>query len=142
MYWNGKDYAAVSVSIGDFFDTPVGIYNHSCYPAEVLNYNILYCNWYMPYSNGGRITITNNGEKNYSFSAAILSEKLSVKEASDKMRFCAKWVTSQRERSGSDRWPDAHYFEITGTGRMVGIMMHNYQSVDNCWWVKVMKNSI
>ena len=131
MDWS--DYSSVNVSLCDYFDTPAGITPHLCLPVGVLDDGTMYSRWYMPYETGAKIVVTNNGEKDISFTAAYESEKISAAKARSLMRFCAKWAVG-RKLTEEDRSPDALYMSITGKGAVVGLMMHNYQVADNCWW--------
>jgi len=62
MYWDGEENPSVEAPIGDFF----GLGNNTYYQYDSLPIQIgtdkgLNCFWRMPFSDGARVTITNDG---------------------------------------------------------------------------------
>jgi hypothetical protein len=66
MYWDGQDHPSVESPIGDFFGQGWGKkYNYVSLPlaAAPRDGNALVCYFPMPYGNGARITIENQGSE-------------------------------------------------------------------------------
>ncbi|MGV3615687.1 MAG: glycoside hydrolase family 172 protein [Fimbriimonas sp.] len=64
MYWDGQEHPSVESPIGDFFGQGWGMkYNFVSAPlsAAPANGNALVCYFPMPYGNGARITVENQG---------------------------------------------------------------------------------
>lgn len=132
--WDNAPYCAIDVSVGDFFNAPTGIKENVCYPVGVLADGTMYANWYMPYSDGAEIVIKNNGEYPITFLIGIEKEELKKEAADSLMRFCAAWRIGGAPRTNHNQYPDSEFLTIKGTGRMVGVGMHNYMYADNVWW--------
>jgi hypothetical protein len=62
MYWDGEEHPSVESPIGDFFGLGHGkYYQYSCLPIQIGTVNGLNCYWRMPFGNGARVTVTNDG---------------------------------------------------------------------------------
>ena len=62
MHWDGEETPSVETPIGDFFGLGhARYYQYSCLPIEIGADKGLNCFWRMPFSNGARITVTNDG---------------------------------------------------------------------------------
>lgn len=62
MYWDGEDSPSVESPLGDFFGLGHNLYyQYACLPIQIGTDRGLNCFWRMPYSNGARITVTNEG---------------------------------------------------------------------------------
>jgi hypothetical protein len=62
MYWDGEKTPSVESPIGDFFGLGhARYYQYSCLPIQIGVDRGLNCYWRMPFSNGARITVTNEG---------------------------------------------------------------------------------
>ena len=62
MYWDGEEQPSVECPIGDFFGLGwAKYYQYSSMPIQIGTMNGLNCFWRMPFSDGARITVTNDG---------------------------------------------------------------------------------
>jgi len=62
MYWDGEENPSVESPIGDFFGLGHSrYYQYACLPIQIGTDKGLNCFWRMPFSNGTRITVTNDG---------------------------------------------------------------------------------
>lgn len=62
MYWDGEEGPSVESPIGDFFGLGHGrYYQYSCLPIQIGTDKGLNCFWRMPFSNGARVTVSNDG---------------------------------------------------------------------------------
>ena len=130
MKWDGNDFDSVWTTLGGFFGSPTGLNPYSSLPMGVLSDGTMYSNWYMPYANGAVITIGNDGDEDYSITYTIITVPLSEDEASELLRFHAKWNRAEDPvREGNDRWPDSNFLSVTGTGRYVGTSLHVYKEI-------------
>ena len=65
MYWDGEEHPSVESPVGDFFGLGHGrYYQYACLPIQIGTDKGLNCFWRMPFSNGARVTITNDGPIN------------------------------------------------------------------------------
>ncbi|MBM3289634.1 MAG: DUF2961 domain-containing protein, partial [Candidatus Hydrogenedentes bacterium] len=65
MYWDGEEHPSVESPIGDFFGLGHGrYYQYACLPIQIGTDKGLNCFWRMPFANGARITVTNDGPVN------------------------------------------------------------------------------
>ncbi|MGH8238249.1 MAG: DUF2961 domain-containing protein, partial [Steroidobacteraceae bacterium] len=64
MYWDGEQSPSVEAPIGDFFGLGLGEYfTYESAPLSVGSQRALNCYFPMPFSNGARITVTNEGDR-------------------------------------------------------------------------------
>ena len=62
MHWDGENAPSVEAPIGDFFGLGhARYYQYSCLPIQIGVDKGLNCYWRMPFSDGARITVTNEG---------------------------------------------------------------------------------
>ena len=62
MYWDGEETPSVESPIGDFFGLGhAKYYQYSSLPIQIGVDKGLNCFWRMPFSDGARITVTNEG---------------------------------------------------------------------------------
>lgn len=62
MYWDGEEHPSVEAPIGDFFGLGHGrYYQYASLPIQIGVDRGLNCFWRMPFGNGARVTITNEG---------------------------------------------------------------------------------
>ena len=86
-YWDGESDPAVWSTLGGFFASQTGLNEYESLPMGVLEDGTLYANWYMPYENGGKITIGNDGDEDYSITYTMTTAPLDAEKASELMRF-------------------------------------------------------
>jgi len=62
MYWDGEKHPSVESPIGDFFGLGNNTYyQYSSLPIQIGTDKGLNCFWRMPFSDGARVTVTNDG---------------------------------------------------------------------------------
>jgi hypothetical protein len=62
MYWDGETEPSVECPIGDFFGLGhARYYQYSSLPIQIGTDKGLNCYWRMPFDNGARVTVTNDG---------------------------------------------------------------------------------
>lgn len=65
MYWDGETRPSVEVPYGDFFGLGNNeYYRYSSLPIQIGNDRGMNCYWHMPFRDGARITVTNDGPTN------------------------------------------------------------------------------
>lgn len=65
MYWDGEEHPSVEVPYGDFFGLGNNeYYQYTSLPIQIGNDRGMNCYWHMPFSNGAKITVTNDGPSN------------------------------------------------------------------------------
>lgn len=141
-YWDGESDPAVWSTLGGFFASQTGLNEYESLPMGVLEDGTLYANWYMPYENGGKIIIGNDGDEDYSITYTMTTAPLDAEKASELMRFHAKWVRAEDpQKDGNEMWPDSNFLSVTGTGRYVGTSLHIYKEIgtgdptyEPDWW--------
>lgn len=151
MYWDGETSPSVEVPIGDFFGLGLGEYFlYESAPLSVGSQNALNCFFPMPFSNGARITVTNEGTKDvrafyYNFDYEEVS-----KIPADLARFHAQYRqvtptpgwTKDWARNGDKLVNDKpnlngeeNYviLDAKGKGHYVGVT-HSILQNQGCWW--------
>jgi hypothetical protein len=144
MAWDGETEPSVWSPLGDLFGAAPGIQPYRSLPLG-MDWFRLYCNWYMPYTNGALINFTNEGTVTRSFTVELELEGLD--NADELLRFHAKWhrndyrgLDTKRYKPGGDRWPDWPLLRVQGSGRFCGVHLHVYnawhdpQTVAQEWW--------
>jgi D-arabinan exo alpha-(1,3)/(1,5)-arabinofuranosidase (non-reducing end) len=122
MYWDGEQNPSVEVPIGDFFGTGFGSY-HSWHSLPLtVQYRAMNCYFPMPFSNGARITVTNDGREDVrSFYYHIDYQQYpTAGTVAGQGRFHAQW----RRENPTPAVPVAESKSINLTGR------HNYLFMD------------
>jgi hypothetical protein len=62
LYWDGEETPSVLAPIGDFFGTGHGEYtSYAALPMAVAAQKSMHCWWLMPYANGAKVTVENQG---------------------------------------------------------------------------------
>ena len=130
MYWDGEENPSVETPIGDFFGLGhAKYYQYSSLPIQIGTDKGLNCFWRMPFSNGARITITNEGPiEGQAFYYYVDYQKLdSVTQETG--RFHAQYRQALPCPSGQNYV----FLEAEGRGHFVGcnLSIHNRASG---WW--------
>ena len=141
-YWDQDAEPAVHTSFGGFFGSVCGLQPYASLPMGVASDGTMYCNWYMPYSHGAKLVVENDGDTDYTISYCILTEPLEQTTAENLLRFHAKWNQLCDPDPDSDRWPDAEFLSVDGSGRFVGTSLHVYKEMGtgdpayhpDWWW--------
>ncbi len=132
MYWDGETTPSVFAPLGDFFGTPTG------HAASMLTLGRaedgwFYCYFFMPYADGARIVIENDGL--YAANLTVSTATAPLSQPIERYtRFHAKWERNHGEDMRSDRYPDCTVLETEGAGRFVGMSLHVYEKGDYGWW--------
>ena len=133
IYFDGNTTPSVHTTLGDFFGTPSGIVPYLSYVTGVRESGEMYSRWFMPYTDGVRMEITNTGTSDTSLTVAVTTSALSY-PAEDYFRFGAEWNRLEDRDPTDSRSPDSQYFYAEGQGRYVGVSMQIYQSAASIWW--------
>ena len=125
IYWDGEPDPSVWAPLGDFFGSGPGLNRYASLPMGITQ-DGCYAKWYMPFADGARIVIANDGDVDRTIDSRIASEPL-TQPADDLLRFHAKWHGDafcdrdpERYLKG-DRYPDWPMLITTGAGRFCGV---------------------
>ncbi|QLG40433.1 DUF2961 domain-containing protein [Paenibacillus sp. E222] len=146
MKWDNGVDPSVWAPLGDFFGSAPGIKPYRSLPLG-MNEHEMYSYWYMPFSEGARIEIENDGTQPCEISADIRYFPLTTSHTDDLLRFHAKWhrddyldMDVERFKEGGDRWPDWPLLLTKGRGRFCGVHLHVYNTWEKpdeeaeTWW--------
>jgi hypothetical protein len=121
MCWDNSPEPAVWTPLGDFFGTTPAINPYKTLPSG-MTADEFYSYWYMPFTESGKITLSNQGDKPYHLAYEIVYEAQSIPV--DRMaHFHAKWH-SDIFPVPEERWPDWTLLVTQGRGRYAGTMLH------------------
>ncbi|MCH7904313.1 MAG: DUF2961 domain-containing protein [Armatimonadetes bacterium] len=139
MYWDGQEHPSVEAPIGDFFGQGWGMkYNFISLPlaAAPKEGNALVCYFSMPYGNGAKITVENQGPEDVDAFYYYIDYEEHASIGDDVPRFCA-WYNQELttpEGGVENEWgifgdtpknpsDAANYLfcECEGTGHYVGV---------------------
>lgn len=130
MYWDGEEHPSVESPIGDFFGLGhAKYYQYSSLPIQIGTDRGLNCFWRMPFSDGARVTVTNEGPiEGEAFYYYINYQKLDS-VPSDAGRFHAQY----RQEFPCTPGQNYVFVEAKGRGHFVGcnLSIHNRASG---WW--------
>ncbi|MGM9637943.1 MAG: DUF2961 domain-containing protein [Eubacteriales bacterium] len=140
--WDGEETPSVWTTLGGFFGSICGLNEYSSLPMGVTGDGTLYCNWFMPYSDGAKWVLQNDSDRDRKISYSISTQHLTKTEADGLLRFHAKWYRLADPDKTSDRWPDAEFLGVQGSGRFVGTSLHVYKAIGtgdpaynaDWWW--------
>lgn len=130
MYWDGEETPSVEVPLGDFFAQGHGLY-YDVNSAPIANANNTGMNsyWRMPFKNGARITLTNDGHvmvRRFFFQIDYYSGKGLVDSPS---RFHAQY----RQAFPTVLGEDYVVLEAQGRGLYVGTVL-SVEVLEPEWW--------
>ena len=129
FYWDGEAYPSVESPFGDFFGAPFGAYQPYASAPMSLTAGAFNCLWLMPYVNGARLEITNEGSLAVDpFFYNITYQELPESPPSA-LRFHALW---QRENPTRPGVPYT-ILNAEGSGHYVGCHL-NMQNRE--WWLR------
>lgn len=126
VYWDGEKEPAIMVPLGDFFGSAPGWNAFRTFPAGATSEE-LYSYWFMPFKNGARIEIRNDGKKARTLDFEIGHAPLN-KPADHYGRLHVKW---RREKQLPDNEWTA--LETTGEGKFIGSVIDIYNPLGK-WW--------
>ncbi|MGD9632395.1 MAG: glycoside hydrolase family 172 protein [Pirellulales bacterium] len=125
MAWDGEARPSVWCPMGEFFGSAPGVHPFECLPAGVQGRE-LRSSWYMPFGDGARVTLANDGAATRRFRVVLQVEPLDL-PADKLLRFHAKWHRDDHGPAGidrfrDDRYPDWPVLDVTGaSGRFCGM---------------------
>ena len=129
-YWDNEETPSIECPIGDFFGLGHGMYyQYACLPLQIGTNRGLNCFWKMPFSDGARLTITNEGDLPvFSFYFYVDYRKY-VRLPGQLLRFHAQY------RQEMPCKPGGNYvlLEARGAGQYVGCNLSIEQNTDG-WW--------
>lgn len=129
FYWDGEEHPSVECPFGDFFGAPFGTYKPYASIPMSLTSGAFNCLWLMPYGNGARLEITNEGPSVVDpFFYNITYQELPEGPPSD-LRFHALWGRQNPTRRGVPYT----ILEAEGSGHYVGCLL-NMQNRE--WWLR------
>ena len=131
MYWDGETSPSVEAPIGDFFGLGFAKYYHySSLPIQIGTMNALNCFWRMPFANGARITITNDGPIDVdAFYYYVDYQMLFDAPPADALRFHAQY----RQQYPCKEGENYTILEASGRGHYVGVNQSIHNRADG-WW--------
>lgn len=130
MYWDGEESPSVECPVGDFFGLGHGrYYQYDCLPIQIGTNNGLNCFWYMPFGNGARITVTNDGPVEVGAFYYYVDYQVYKKAPENEGRFHAQYSQEYPCTPGQNYV----FFEAEGRGHYVGcnLSIHNRAAG---WW--------
>lgn len=139
LYWDGETKPSVWAPLGDFFATSPGLNPFITRPLGCVD-GEFYSHWYMPYAQGMRLVIGNDGARPRQVAVELETVRHEPSAAARLLRFCAAWhaddftgLDAPRfvHRRG-DRWPDWPLLAVQGRGRFVGMSQHIWKF--GGWW--------
>ena len=128
FYWDGEEDPSVECPFGDFFGAPFGTYQPYISAPMSLTAGAFNCLWLMPYANGARLEITNEGSSAVDplFYNITYQE---LKETPSDWRFHAQWCRENPTRKGVPYT----ILDAEGSGHYVGCHL-NMQNRE--WWLR------
>ena len=127
--WDGETHASVECPFGDFFGAPFGTYQPYASVPMSLTAGAFNCLWLMPYANGARLDITNEGASAVDpFFYNITYQEL-AEPPPGSLRFHAHWRRENPTRAGLPYT----ILDAEGSGHYVGCHL-NMQNRE--WWLR------
>jgi hypothetical protein len=129
FYWDGEDRPSVESPLGDFFGAPFGTYQPYASVPMSLTAGAFNCLWLMPYADGARLEVTNEGASAVDpFFYNITYQEGTGAPPSD-LRFHALW------RRENPTQPGVPYTILNAEGRGHYVGCHvNMQN--RAWWLR------
>ena len=150
MYWDGESEPSVEVPIGDFFGTGFDYEEGSgqkyqswwSLPITVQD-RAMNCYFEMPFGNGARITLTNDGTQSVSnlYYHVDYQQYRDARTVADKGRFHAQWrheetrpiPESESNGKNIDGKNNYVFMDAKGKGQYVGTIL-NVFGLSTGWW--------
>ncbi len=130
MYWDGEDHPSVESPLGDFFGLGHATYYlYSSRPIQIGSDKGLNCFWRMPFANGAKVTITNEGPLPCLAFYYYIDYQRYDALPEDTGRFHAQY------RQEYPCVPNQNYLllDATGRGHFVGCNLSVHQRA-GAWW--------
>lgn len=129
FYWDGETHASVESPFGDFFGAPFGAYQPFASVPMSLTAGAFNCLWLMPYGNGARLEVTNEGPSVVDpFFYNITYQELTEAPPGG-LRFHAHW----HRENPTQRGIRYTILDAEGSGHYVGCHL-NMQN--RGWWLR------
>lgn len=129
FYWDGETHPSVECPFGDFFGAPFGTYQPYISAPMSLTARAFNCLWLMPFANGARLEIANEGQimvEPFFYNITCLELDEAPPSA---LRFHANW---RRENPTQGGVPYT-ILNVEGKGHYVGCHL-NLQNKE--WWLR------
>ncbi len=137
-YWDGEKSPSVWAPLGDFFGSPCGIKSYATLPLKAdKESSTMLSRWRMPFSDGAKIALINDGGKEAKIEVKVSTRKLEKSAADGLLRFHAKWHKNEYGKNGEsfymkNRWPDwPALLSENGKGRFAGMGVHVWNPNSN-----------
>ncbi len=127
--WDGSSSPSVWSPLGDFFGHAPGFRKYHSVPMGIINDQVAYCQYQMPFAKSAKIEIINEGKLIPKISGAIYSRK--DDQAGKKLYFHAQWKGKNHVKSRP--FLDWCALKGEGQGRFVGLALYIRNPVGN-WW--------
>ncbi len=131
IYWDGAREPSVWSPVGDFFGSGPGWNPYRTLPVGVHE-GVMYAYWFMPFNNGARIELVNEGGTSFRGEVTVQVASLS-RSAETYGRFHAWWHRGVKPHEHPDRAIDWPILRIKGQGRFVGVMLEVWNPKGG-WW--------
>lgn len=139
LFWDGEAKPSVWAPLGDFFGTSPGLNPFRTRPLGCVD-GTFYSHWYMPFAEGMRLMISNDGAVSRQVAVELETIPLEPAAAAKLLRFCAAWHAddftgldaARFMHKRGDRWPDWPLLAVKGRGRFVGMTQHIWKF--GGWW--------
>lgn len=130
MYWDGEKTPSVETPIGDFFGLGFAKYYHySSLPIQIGTNNALNCFWRMPFAEGARVTVTNDGPIPVDAFYYYVDYQTYDAPPADALRFHAQY----RQEYPCSEGENYTLLDATGRGHYVGVNQSIHNRADG-WW--------
>ena len=135
MYWDGEETPSVETPIGDFFGLGwAQYYQFSSMPIQIGTRNGLNCFWRMPFSNGARVTITNDGPIAVgAFYYYVDYQDVDYQDQPDGPGTPLRFHAQYRQEYPCVAGQNYTILEATGRGHFVGVSQSIHNRADG-WW--------
>jgi hypothetical protein len=129
FYWDGENLPSVESPFGDFFGAPFGAYQPYASAPMSLTAGAFNCLWLMPYANGARLEITNEGPSVVDPFFYNITYREMPEGPPSGLRFHAFW----RRENPTRRGVPFTILNAEGSGHYVGchLNMENRE-----WWLR------
>ncbi len=130
MYWDGEESPSVECPIGDFFGLGhAQYYQYASLPIQIGTQNGLNCFWHMPFADGARVTVTNDGPEPVRAFYYYVDYRKYDEPPADAGRFHAQY----RQAFPCPEGENYVFLEATGKGHFVGCNLSIHLNEDG-WW--------
>lgn len=132
MYWDGEKQPSVWTPLGDFFGSAPGVNYYKSLPLGMMP-DGFYSYWYMPFAEGAKVELTNDGEQAREITFLITHAPVD-RPMKTLGRFHAKWHRDQYlPEDAARRAIDWTMLKTEGRGRFCGVMLHVWNPRGG-WW--------